>query len=49
MSRNWKIERRTFLRGSGALLPLPFLNLMEAKPSSGGLVSGGKTVRPCVS
>ncbi|MGI9242159.1 MAG: DUF1552 domain-containing protein [Verrucomicrobiales bacterium] len=31
MSKNWKIERRTFLRGAaGALVPLPFLNLMEA-------------------
>ena len=46
MSRNWKIERRTFLRGAGALLPLPFLNLMEAKPSSGGLVSGGQDGPP---
>ncbi len=28
---NWRIQRRTFLRGSaGALLPLPFLNLMES-------------------
>jgi len=25
-----KIKRRTFLRGAGVLLPLPFLNLMEA-------------------
>ncbi|MBT4667400.1 MAG: hypothetical protein HOB63_12875, partial [Opitutae bacterium] len=37
MSRNWKIERRTFLRGAGALLPLPFLNLMEANARSGDL------------
>jgi len=30
MTRNWQIDRRTFLRGAaGALLPLPFLNLME--------------------
>ena len=30
MSSNWNIERRTFLRGAaGALVPLPFLNLME--------------------
>jgi hypothetical protein len=30
MSKNWNIERRTFLRGAaGALVPLPFLNLME--------------------
>lgn len=28
---NWRIQRRTFLRGSaGALLPLPLLNLMES-------------------
>ena len=34
MTRNWKIDRRTFLRGlAGAVLPLPFLNLMEAKTS----------------
>ena len=32
MSSNWKIERRTFLKGTaGALVPLPFLNLMEAR------------------
>ena len=31
MTKNWRISRRTFLRGgAGALLPLPFLNLMEA-------------------
>ncbi|MDB2428539.1 DUF1552 domain-containing protein [Akkermansiaceae bacterium] len=30
MSKSWNIERRTFLRGAaGALVPLPFLNLME--------------------
>ncbi len=28
---NWRIKRRTFLRGTaGALVPLPFLNLMES-------------------
>lgn len=26
----WRIPRRTFLRGAGALVPLPFLNLMES-------------------
>ena len=32
MSSHWKIERRTFLKGTaGALVPLPFLNLMEAR------------------
>lgn len=32
MTQRWKIDRRTFLRGTaGALLPLPFLNLMEGK------------------
>jgi hypothetical protein len=31
MSKKWDIRRRTFLRGAaGALVPLPFLNLMEA-------------------
>lgn len=29
-----RIQRRTFLRGSGVLLPLPFLNLMEASASA---------------
>ena len=28
-SRNHRLPRRTFLRGVGSLLPLPFLNLME--------------------
>ena len=28
---SWRIQRRAFLRGSaGALMPLPFLNLMES-------------------
>ena len=31
---NWRIDRRTFLRGAaGPLLPLPFLNLMEQTAS----------------
>ena len=35
MKRNWQIDRRTFLRGAaGALLPLPFLNLMEGRAAS---------------
>ena len=45
MSRNWKIERRTFLRGAGALLPLPFLNLMEANARSGELSSSDPPTR----
>ena len=28
------LNRRTFLKGAGALMPLPFLNLMEAKGAS---------------
>ena len=28
--RKWNMDRRSFLRGVGAALPLPFLNLMEA-------------------
>ncbi|MDE0768510.1 MAG: DUF1552 domain-containing protein, partial [Opitutaceae bacterium] len=42
MTQRWKIDRRTFLRGTaGALLPLPFLNLMEGKTRDafGGLSS----------
>lgn len=31
---NKNINRRSFLRGSGVLLPLPFLNLMEGKASA---------------
>ncbi|MEO1528049.1 MAG: DUF1552 domain-containing protein [Planctomycetota bacterium] len=30
---SWQIDRRSFLRGAGTLLPLPFLNLMERKAS----------------
>ena len=38
MSKNWNIGRRTFLRGAaGALVPLPFLNLMEAGAESKNL------------
>jgi hypothetical protein len=29
MSKRTRLKRRTFLRGAGALLPLPFLNLMQ--------------------
>ncbi len=33
----WDIKRRTFLRGAaGAMMPLPFLNLMEASAKDGG-------------
>lgn len=45
---NWKIERRTFLRGAaGALVPLPFLNLMESRASSAklGTKEGSPPVR----
>ena len=32
MSKHWKIERRKFLRGAaGALVPLPWLNLMQSR------------------
>ncbi|MEM0897302.1 MAG: DUF1552 domain-containing protein [Verrucomicrobiota bacterium] len=38
MKRNWSIDRRTFLRGAaGTVLPLPFLNLMEASASTRNL------------
>ncbi|MEM7146322.1 MAG: DUF1552 domain-containing protein [Verrucomicrobiota bacterium] len=38
MKSTWKIDRRTFLRGAaGAVLPLPFLNLMEAAASTRNL------------
>lgn len=37
---NWKIDRRRFLKGvAGAMLPLPYLNLMEASAKS---VNDGK-------
>lgn len=32
---NWQIDRRHFLRGVGTMLPLPFLNLMEASAKTG--------------
>jgi len=36
MSNSWKIGRRTFLRGAaGALVPLPFLNIMKAHGAPG--------------
>ena len=41
---NWRIDRRTFLRGSaGALLPLPFLNVMES--AARGAVDDAPPVR----
>ena len=45
MSKSWNIERRTFLRGAaGALVPLPFLNLMEnsAKAATTNLAGESK-------
>ena len=43
MSKNWNIGRRTFLRGAaGALVPLPFLNLMEAGAESKNLAGEAK-------
>ena len=47
MNRSWSIDRRSFLRGAaGALVPLPFLNLMEsgARAASTGLA--GETKPP---
>ena len=39
MNRSTTLSRRTFLRGAGALLPLPYLHLMEAKGRSSQTVS----------
>jgi hypothetical protein len=45
MRKKWSINRRTFLRGAaGALVPLPFLNLMEAGASTRNLA--GEDVPP---
>lgn len=45
MSKHWRIDRRTFLRGvAGALLPLPFLNLMEGKTLSAFSAAGNPAV-----
>ena len=42
MTRSWNTDRRTFLRGAaGAMIPLPFLNIMEnavAKDLSGEVI-----------
>ena len=47
MSRNWNIDRRTFLRGAaGALVPLPFLNLMEASADAGERNLAGEVKPP---
>ncbi|MBT3480872.1 MAG: DUF1552 domain-containing protein [Opitutales bacterium] len=49
MNQRWNIDRRTFLRGTaGALLPLPFLNLMEGKtqPLAKGLANASSTESP---
>ena len=44
MSKNWNIERRTFLRGAaGALVPLPFLNLMENSAKAATLDLAGES------
>lgn len=47
MTRNWSINRRTFLRGAaGAMMPLPFLNLMEASADSGVTNLAGENTPP---
>ena len=47
MTRNWSINRRTFLRGAaGAIMPLPFLNLMEASADSGVTNLAGENTPP---
>tara|TARA_R110002096_G_scaffold116491_4_gene252324 strand:- start:590 stop:2203 length:1614 start_codon:yes stop_codon:yes gene_type:complete len=47
MKRNWSINRRTFLRGAaGAMMPLPFLNLMEASADTGVKNLAGETAPP---
>ena len=47
MSRNWNIDRRTFLRGAaGALVPLPFLNLMESSADAGERNLAGEVKPP---
>lgn len=47
MSKNWNIERRTFLRGAaGALVPLPFLNLMESAARAESRDLAGKVKPP---
>ena len=47
MSRRWRIDRRTFLRGAaGALVPLPFLNLMEGSADNGVRNLAGDTQPP---
>ena len=46
-SRNWRIDRRTFLRGAaGALVPLPFINLMEGSADNGIRNLAGDTQPP---
>lgn len=35
---SYRIDRRSFLKGAGALMPLPFLNIMEASAKSKGEV-----------
>ena len=37
-----RIQRRTFLRGAGVVLPLPLLNLMEGRGSSSEMASPPK-------
>ncbi len=47
MKKHWNINRRSFLRGAaGAMMPLPFLNLMEASADSGVKNLAGETTPP---
>lgn len=47
MKRSWSIDRRSFLRGAaGALVPLPFLNLMESSARAAAKDLAGGTKPP---
>ncbi len=47
MHKTWHIPRRTFLRGAGAVLALPWLDAMESVPARAGqaAATGGPPVR----
>ena len=46
MNLNWRIDRRSFLRGTaGALVPLPFLNLMETSAKAAAGTDGKPPLR----
>src|SRR5262245_53223964 len=48
MQHSWHIPRRTFLRGAGAAIALPWLDAMETSAARGATAAGPPTRLACM-